>query len=189
MRLHTCLATIAMLISACRPALPAQGNDVEQTRAASSADASATDESNREEILEEDKKLRAETVYTDSPAALAGASLGDKLRENMTYADFRDEVLAKGWKPAINPECMTDVVGGDFETICSAHLNSALCTACTQMPELQAYGAGGRALLRYSHPAGNLVLEATAFGEFKGAKETPEYEPDMLVTSWKFSEK
>ncbi len=172
MRMIPSILMLAILATACEPVIVAKGNDTQLTQSAT-----------YDKVIADSNAIRRSDPNAISPTT----ALMSQLSKNMTYANFRKQVLASGWEPVRNPDCLVDVVGGEYKNMCSSNLNSALCAACNKMPELQAYGAGGHALLRFTHPNDDLTLKATAFGEFEDEAGNQEYSPGMLITNWEFS--
>ncbi|QSX77379.1 hypothetical protein [Agrilutibacter solisilvae] len=90
-------------------------------------------------------------------------SLESCLHSGMPYARFRRELLSRGWEPQRDPHCRANVVGADPSPLCVQAPD--LCHVCEQMPELSVYARDGVAMVWFRHPAHDLELQATAFGD------------------------
>ncbi|HEV8693359.1 MAG TPA: hypothetical protein VGQ93_04100, partial [Lysobacter sp.] len=58
------------------------------------------------------KPQSAQTPAMDSkspPSVSVVAALERVVRKGMAYADFRNEAMAQGWTPVVDPECRTNV--------------------------------------------------------------------------------
>ena len=106
------------------------------------------------------------------------------LSPGMAYADFRQELLQKGWQPVSDDNCKQNVVGDDYATQCAA--DSSLCLACNDLPELSSYSGDGRALVHFSK--GGDLLEATALGELRDWNERG-VDAGLQLSGWSISKK
>ncbi len=100
----------------------------------------------------------------------------------MAYADFHSALFNQGWVPVVDKQCMANVVGGNYKTLCATHPN-AMCNACQQMPELSSCGSGGVCLMRFHHPGSNKNLDVGTFGEI-GDWNVHGGHSQIFVTGW-----
>lgn len=119
---------------------------------------------------------------TGGNTPLASESLGDKLKEGMSYSQFRGIVLAGGWKPVVDPECKAQVVGGDYVKRCEA--GGAMCEVCDALPELSACGAGGLCMSVFEGPSGQR-LNVTGIGDVTSWNK-PNGKSEFYAQTWYF---
>ncbi len=113
--------------------------------------------------------------------------LKNDLREGMPYADFRQKVLAHGWTPLVDPQCKANVVGGNYEALCSEHPDLTSCQVCEQMPELSAYSGDGYGLMRFHKSGVDESLEVTSIGMISDWDVLGD-DSRLQVVEWWFSE-
>ena len=85
----------------------------------------------------------------------------DGLTEGMAYADLRAQVHAAGWRPKIEADCRTNVLGANIESACAA--TPDVCSICDDLPELDACSADGHCLMRFER--GGHLLTVSTYGE------------------------
>ena len=120
------------------------------------------------------------------PVTVAGKALLSGLKPGMAYADFRKLVLANGWTPVVTPECMANVVGGDYASVCKTNPDQISCQICGLMPELDSYSGDGYSLVRFRHAGDGEQLEVTGYGMIEDWN-IPGDESRLQVMSWEFS--
>lgn len=132
-----------------------------------------------------ENQTQAETVE-QQPVTAAGNALLPKLKEGMAYADFRKLMLANGWTPAVTPECMANVVGGDYASVCKANPDQISCRICELMPELDSYSGDGYSLVRFRHAGDGEQVEATGYGMIEDWDVSGD-DSRLQVMGWEFS--
>ena len=96
------------------------------------------------------------------PADSAGA-LQAALKPDMAYSDLRRIVTARGFVPVPDSKCVSQVAGDPTRT-CAANPTSALCTACSEIPELSGYTGDGYATTRFRDARSGQRLEVISYG-------------------------
>jgi hypothetical protein len=130
---------------------------------------------------------QAETGAVEQrPITAAGKALLPGLKEGMAYADFRKLVLANGWTPVVTPECVANVVGGDYASVCKANPEQISCRICELMPELDSYSGDGYSLVRFRHAADGEQVEATGYGMIEDWDVSGD-DSRLQVMGWEFS--
>lgn len=86
-------------------------------------------------------------------------SLESCLQSGMPYAQFRRELLSRGWEPQDDPNCRANIVGP------GACRTPELCRVCDELPELSLYVPDGVALVWFRHRDDGHQLQASAVGE------------------------
>lgn len=104
---------------------------------------------------------RMEAGTGESPTA----TLERVVKKGMAYADFRNEALALGWKPVVDPQCKVNVAGSDHAALCEESPGIMSCRACDEIPELSAYSGDARSLSVFRNDAAGLLLEVSGAGE------------------------
>lgn len=120
------------------------------------------------------------------PVIAAGKALLPGLKEGMAYADFRKLVLANGWTPVVTPECVANVVGGDYASVCKASPDQISCRICELMPELDSYSGDGYSLVRFRHAGDGEQVEATGYGMIEDWNVSGD-DSRLQVMGWEFS--
>jgi hypothetical protein len=101
----------------------------------------------------------------------------------MPYQQLRSIVLSSGWKPVVDLECKTQVIGSDFEERCESGGN-ALCHVCEELPELSSCGAGGLCMLVFEAGTGE-KLNVTGIGDIATWNKAPPT-LEFYVQAWYF---
>ncbi|WP_156117202.1 hypothetical protein [Xanthomonas sacchari] len=102
------------------------------------------------------------------------------LKEGMAYGDLRNMVISGKWSPKPHPNCKREVIGADFEKICSS--SKDLCKQCDDLPELSECSGDGHCLMEFSDAKGQRVLTVATYGDIRDAKV--EGEKSGLRVSW-----
>jgi len=108
------------------------------------------------------------------------------LKQGMAYADLQKLVVANGWKAVVTPECMANVVGGDYESACKKNPDQISCEICSLMPELDSYSGDGYSLARFRNADNGEQLEVTGYGMIEDWNVSGD-ESRLQVVSWEFS--
>lgn len=111
-------------------------------------------------------------------SAAAVVPLG--LKEGMAYGDLRGKVISNNWLPKSHPNCKRDVIGADFERVCSS--DPKLCKECDDLPELSECSGDGHCLMEFSASDEAQVLTVATYGDISDAKV--EGETSGLRVSW-----
>lgn len=125
-------------------------------------------------------------IVEQQPVTAAGKALLPALKEGMAYADFRKLVLANGWTPVVTPECVANVVGGDYASVCKVNPDQVSCQICELMPELDSYSGDGYSLVRFRHAGDGEQLEATGYGMIEDWNVSGD-DSRLQVVGWGFS--
>jgi hypothetical protein len=116
------------------------------------------------------------------PAKLLNAGL----HKGMAYSEFRKAVLDRGWQPKPDAQCMANVVGGNYQKLCSAHPELSDCRVCQEVPELSSCSADGHCLMQFSHDQSNKTLQVGTYGEI-GDWNAPADKSRLSVTGWEYA--
>lgn len=111
------------------------------------------------------------TIFATVPAGL---------KEGMAYGDLRNMVISGKWSPKPHPNCKREVIGADFEKICSS--SKDICKQCDDLPELSECSGDGHCLMEFSDAKGQRVLTVATYGDIRDAKV--EGEKSGLRVSW-----
>ncbi|HHZ24993.1 TPA: hypothetical protein HH295_21360 [Xanthomonas vasicola pv. zeae] len=117
----------------------------------------------------------------DSSPDLNPSTSIDGLKEGMVYGQLRRIVISSGWRPKVNPDCKKNVVGRDFDKICSS--NPSLCKECDSLPELSECSADGHCLSEFISKDGNKLLKVATYGEI-GDAAIEEKQSGLPVSWW-----
>lgn len=96
------------------------------------------------------------------------------LKVGMDYADFRREILAKGWTPVTDAQCQANVDGGD--------------KLCEKMPELSTCSVDGYCLMHFSLANTNKIMEVGTYGD-AASWDAMGKDSQLAVTGSNISEK
>ena len=108
------------------------------------------------------------------------------LQSDMAYADARAAIVRLGWQPVPNPNCMEEIVGGNWKDMCETGDPLPACDACKRMTELQLHGgAAGEAQSRFRHPDSDQFLTVTSFGMLSDWEVAGE-DSRMRYATWRF---
>ncbi|QNP39614.1 hypothetical protein [Lysobacter solisilvae (ex Woo and Kim 2020)] len=158
--------SLALLLTACGPA-------------SSGSTESSIPQAAQPQLASTAKENRMEANTDESPTV----ALDRVARKGMAYADFRNEVLALGWQPVVDPQCKVNVAGSDHVALCEGNPDLPSCRACDEIPELSAYSGDARSLSVFRNEAGGLRLEVTGVGELSDWNVAGE-ESGLQVMSW-----
>ncbi|UKE60832.1 hypothetical protein KM539_13520 [Xanthomonas translucens pv. poae] len=111
---------------------------------------------------------------------LVAAAVPAGLKEGMAYGDLRGKVISNNWLPNSHPNCKRDVIGADFERVCSS--DPKLCRECDDLPELSECSGDGHCLMEFSASDGAQVLTVATYGDIRDAKV--EGDTSGLRVSW-----
>jgi hypothetical protein len=135
----------------------------------------------------------ANRTATDQSSALAKHAaapqrvpLGQRLSEGMAYADMRSLVLGEGWKPVADPLCTANVVGSDYQAICSTNPAMDACTICKKLPELGSCSGDAYCGMHFSK--GRQRLHVVAYGDIRGWNVSGD-RSEFTVSGWDFATK
>jgi hypothetical protein len=134
----------------------------------------------------ETSKPMESSADNSAPSGVSDGQLQGLLKAGMAYADFRNAVLANGWKPVVDPQCKANVVGGNHASLCAANPDLASCQVCDQMPELSACSGDGHCLVRFEKPEKGEVLEATGYGMIEDWS-VPGDDSRLQLSKWEVS--
>ncbi|CAD0320854.1 hypothetical protein LYZ86_22195 [Xanthomonas hortorum pv. cynarae] len=101
-------------------------------------------------------------------------------KEGMPYGDLRKSVISRNWKPKNHPECKKNVVGDDFQSICSK--DPQQCAVCDDLPELNVCSGDGHCITEFSTNDGRKVLKVSTYGEIHDG--LVEGKKSRLFVSW-----
>jgi hypothetical protein len=104
----------------------------------------------------------------------------------MAYADFRNEVLALGWAPVVDPECKSNVVGGDYGAVCTSQDAPTSCQACDALPELSSYSGDAKSLSVFRNSSQGLRMEVIGLGELADWN-VPGEDSGLQVLEWEIT--
>lgn len=162
------VATFALYLAACHAGPASSGAQAADTRAPMPAGAAST-------------PPPVGTSSAQDPALL----LDDKLDRGMAYNEFRKIVIDHGWQPRPDAQCMANVVGGNYKTLCSEHPELGNCRACTEVRELSSCSGDGHCLMQFSHEGFDKTLEVGTYGEI-GDWNAPADKSRLAVTGWEY---
>jgi hypothetical protein len=111
-------------------------------------------------------------------------SLESCLQAGMPYAQFRRELLSRGWEPLDDPNCRANVVGPVAAGLCAR--SPDLCRVCEDLPELSLYMPDGVALVWFRHRDDGHELQASAVGEIADRHRLDDRSRFRLV-DWEFA--
>lgn len=124
------------------------------------------------EVSSEEKKSSVESVEI--------AKLSTEFKEGMSYGDLRKKVIGGNWKPVVSAECKKNVVGDDFEGVCSK--DPKRCAICDELPELNICSGDGHCITEFSSVDGRQVLKVSTYGEIQDG--LVEGDKSRLFVSW-----
>jgi hypothetical protein len=102
--------------------------------------------------------------------------------KNNAYQDVKGLVTAKGWRPLVCDQCKENVVGGDYEEVCSTNPGSHACRICDSLPELNSCSGDGYCLMQFYNRNSKLILKVGTYGAYGDV-------PNLMVTGWGFDTK
>ncbi len=123
----------------------------------------------------------ARTSQADPTTLLSG-----KLHNGMAYNELRKIALNRGWQPKPDARCMANVVGGNYQKLCSAHPELSDCRVCQEVPELSSCSADGHCLMQFSHENSDKTLQVGTYGEI-GDWNASANQSKLSVTGWEYT--
>ncbi|WP_143070505.1 hypothetical protein [Luteibacter sp. UNC138MFCol5.1] len=108
--------------------------------------------------------------------------LGPQYRKAETVMEFRRMLLADGWIPEENPDCLEAVIGGDYEETCRDDPEGRLCRVCTLVPEIAVSTGSGHTILAYTKEGTRLYVEL--YGAIGDIDKPPPN--DLGIMDWRF---
>lgn len=169
-------------LAACDQEAKSQGS----TNQSQSSQKTAEESARQEKISKVNEVLEIEAASTASATLTSGAEsvdihkLAGGFKEGMPYGDLRKKVIAGNWKPVISDECKKNVVGDDFESVCSS--DPGRCAVCDEVPELNICSGDGHCITEFSSVDHQQTLRVSTYGEIRDA--LVEGEKSKLFVSW-----
>jgi hypothetical protein len=111
-------------------------------------------------------------------------ALEPQIKKGMPYADLRKLIVGSGWRPVVDSECKSNVVGDDFKETCESDPGLESCKICDRLPELSS--CSGDAFCGMFFSNGSEKLHVVTFGDFSDWNVTG-VESQLSVESWDFS--
>ncbi|WP_147309359.1 hypothetical protein [Xanthomonas campestris] len=145
------------------------GNSVSQVKNSKGSESTAVNSAVKESVS-----------IPQNPESVDIQRLAVEFKEGMPYGDLRKSVIAGNWKPKTHPECKKNVIGDDFESVCSK--SPQQCLVCDQLPELDVCSGDGHCITEFSSNDGRKVLKVSTYGEI--ADGLVEGEKSRLFVSW-----
>lgn len=177
------LAFVSLLsLAACNQDAKSQGSTNQSQNSLRATDESARQGkgSKRNEVSELGAASKVSTSLTSTPESVDIHKLADEFKEGMPYGDLRKKVIAGNWKPVISAECRKNVVGDDFESVCSN--DPGRCAVCDDVPELNICSGDGHCITEFSSADHQKLLKISTYGEIQDA--LVEGEKSRLFVSW-----
>lgn len=169
-------------LAACKQEAKSQGSTSESqsSQKAIGDSVSQVENSKRSEVSELGAASKGNVTITPSPESVDIHKLEVGFKEGMPYGDLRKSVISGNWKPKAHPECKKNVIGDDFENVCSK--NPQQCAVCVELPELDVCSGDGHCITEFSSSDGSKILKVSTYGEIKdGLVEGSE---SRLFVSW-----
>jgi len=117
----------------------------------------------------------------DSSAHAKKPTLGPEYKKMTTsFVEFRKKLIADGWKPVVNPDCLEEMVGVDYKDDCSKDPGKISCRACSMVPEIFIYTSQGYLTTRYVKDGAPLYVGS--YGDIRDLDEPGRY--GLVVTTW-----
>ena len=104
--------------------------------------------------------------------------------KGMAYADLRALAIKGGWIPVVDAQCKSNVMGSNYQQLCSSEAHSALCTACDISPELSGCSGDGYCGMYFSKDG--LMLHVVTYGMIEDLKVSGE-SSRLNVDGWDIS--
>ncbi|MEA9797725.1 hypothetical protein VDG07_20895 [Xanthomonas campestris pv. raphani] len=168
-------------LAACDQDAKSQGSTVQSQNSQKKTDESARQEDgSKREALELGAAPKASATPTTYPESVDIHKLADGFKEGMPYGDLRKKVIAGNWRPVMSAECKKNVVGDDFESVCSK--DPGRCAICDEVPELNICSGDGHCITEFSSADHKQSLKVSTYGEVQDA--LVEGEKSRLFVSW-----
>lgn len=104
--------------------------------------------------------------------------------KGMAYADLRTLATKQGWTPVVDAQCKSNVMGSNYQQLCSSDPGSTLCTACDISPELSGCSGDGYCGMYFSK--GGMTLHVVTYGMIEDLKVTGQTSR-LYVDAWDVS--
>ncbi|MBO9740630.1 hypothetical protein J7432_16890 [Xanthomonas axonopodis pv. begoniae] len=160
-----------------KEAVASQSQDSQQK---TNAFASKPESSMVSERLQSLSVARQNANAAPTPESVDIKKIAAGLKEGMPYGDLRKSVISGNWRPKEHPECKKNVIGDDFESICSK--NPKQCAVCDELPELDVCSGDGHCITEFSSSDGSKVLKVSTYGEIQDG--LVEGSQSRLFVSW-----
>ncbi|MEE5089175.1 hypothetical protein V2H26_03600 [Xanthomonas euvesicatoria] len=157
-----------------------QGSTIQSQNSQKATDQSRPQEKNSSKVLEPRAVSKASAALTPDSESVDIQKLTGGFKEGMPYGDLRKKVIAGNWKPVVSAECKKNVVGDDFESVCSK--DPGQCAICDEVPELNICSGDGHCITEFSSVDGRQSLKVSTYGEIRDA--LVEGEKSRLFVSW-----
>ncbi|WP_133125650.1 hypothetical protein [Xanthomonas prunicola] len=168
-------------LAACDQGAKSQGLTDQSQNSQKTTDESAPQEDGSKiKALELGAAPRASATPTTNPESVDIHKLADGFKEGMPYGDLRKKVIAGNWRPVVSAECKKNVVGDDFESICSK--DPGRCAICDEVPELNICSGDGHCITEFSSADHKQLLKVSTYGEVQDA--LVEGKKSRLFVSW-----
>ncbi|MEC5196371.1 hypothetical protein GGR75_002899 [Xanthomonas campestris] len=168
-------------LAACYQDAKSQGSTGQSQNSQKKTDESARQEDgSKREALELGAAPKASATPTTYPESVDIHKLADRFKEGMPYGDLRKKVIAGNWNPVMSAECKENVVGDDFESVCSK--DPGRCAICDEVPELNICSGDGHCITEFSSADHKQSLKVSTYGEVQDA--LVEGEKSRLFVSW-----
>lgn len=106
-----------------------------------------------------------------------------QISKGMSYADLRQSALRAGYKPVVDPDCKSNVMGSDFEDLCKSDA-SGLCKVCDDLPEVSSCSGDGYCGMYFTN--GRLQLHVVTYGMIED-RSVSGAASRLNVDGWDFS--
>jgi hypothetical protein len=77
---------------------------------------------------------------------------------------------------------MSNVMGSNYKSLCSAHPELQSCHLCDQLPELNACSGDGYCLVKFRNAGTTQFVQATTYGDLSRWNDP---DSDLTVAHWK----
>lgn len=98
-------------------------------------------------------------------------------KESMDYIDFRNQLIADGWKPVVNPNCGKEAPGDIDDELCKNKV-------CEMLPEIYIATSNGLVVTRFMK--NGIPISITAYGDYRNLHDRNRQ--GLNVLSWDFVE-
>ena len=156
----------------------ASQSQISQKRMSNSV--SQVENSKKSEMTGEGAASKENATIMPSPESVDIQKLAVGFKEGMPYGDLRKRVISGNWKPKAHRQCKKNVVGDDFESICSK--DPQQCIVCDELPELNVCSGDGHCITEFSSNDGRKVLKVSTYGQIQDG--LVEGEKSRLFVSW-----
>ncbi len=166
------VATLTMGAAACNAATPVSG----------SADTNNSDE--RAQAHKTETSSANPSTANRPSSGIPGKELGPLYKEGMDYIDFRNQLIADGWKPVVNPNCGKEAPGDIDDELCKKNTGNTRCKVCEMLPEIYIAASNGLVVTRFMK--NGIPLSITAYGDYRNLHNRNRQ--GLNVLSWDFVE-